>query len=82
MSMRKSEHTKYRGVILFAASPKFGCTPLGGDMAGVLDNCLGVSSVKIDDMIDFWFIVHTVRITDAGCNGSELEPFVLLSSRR
>ena len=72
MIVRKSEHTGYIDVLTFAASPKFGCTPLGGDPAGVLDNCSGVSSVKLKNMIDICFDIHTAWSTDADCKGSEM----------
>ena len=80
--MRNSEHTTYIGVLLFTASSKFDCTPLGGDPAGVLDNCSGVSSVKLEDMIDLCFDIHTARNTDAGCKCYEMELSSLLRSRR
>ena len=80
--MRKSEHTTYIGVLLFSASPKFDCTPLGGDPAGVLDNCSGVSSVKLEDMIDLCFDIHRARSTDAGCKCYGMRLSSLLRSRR
>ena len=82
MIVRKSEHTTYIAVLLFSASPKFGCTPLGGDPAGVLDNCSGVSSAKLEDMFDLCFDIHTARSTDAGCKESEMRLFFLLRNRR
>ena len=66
MVARKTEHTTYIGVLLSSASPKFDCTPLGGDPTGVLDNCSGVSSVKTEDMIDFGFDIRTARSIGAG----------------
>ena len=82
MIVRKSEHTTYTDVFLFAASPKFGCTPSGGDARGVLDNNSGIGSVNIENMIDLCFDMHTARSPDAGCKESELELFFLLRSRR
>ena len=69
-------------MLIFAASPKFDCTPVGGDPAEVLDNCSGVSSVKLKNMIDLCFDIHTARNTDADCKGSEIELSFLLRSRR
>ena len=73
MIVRKSEQTTYIGVLLFAAFPKFGCTPLGGDPAGVLDIRSGVSLSRIQDMTDLCFDIHTTRSTDAGGRESALE---------
>ena len=82
MIARKTEHTTYIGVLLFSASPKFDCAPLGGDPTGVLDNCSGVSSVKIEDIINLCFDICTAQSIDAGYRGSEMGFFPLSRSRR
>ena len=80
--MRKSEHTTYIGVLLFSASPKCSCTPLGGDPAGVLDNCSGFSSAKPEDIFDLCSDTHTARGTDASCKESEIGLFFLIRNRQ
>ena len=69
------------GVLLFSAYPKFDCTPLGGGQSGVLDNCLGVSSAKVEDIIDLCFDIHKTRSIDADCKEAEVGLFFLLRSR-
>ena len=81
MIARKSEHTTYKGVLLFSASPKFDWTPLGGGVFGVLDNCLGVSCVKIEDMIAICSNMHLSRSTDTGCEEFKVRHFFSRRSR-
>ena len=80
MIARKSEHTTYIGVLLFSASPKFGCIPSGGGWSGVLDNCSGVS-FKREDMIDLCFDSHTTQSIDAGRKESQVRLLFYLRSR-
>ena len=73
MIVRKVEHNTYMGLSSFAVLPKFGRTPAGGDPAGVLDNCSGFSSVRIEDMIDLCLYTRRVWNIDIGCKDYELE---------
>ena len=79
---KKSEDTTNIGSLLFSASPKLGCTPLGGDPAGLLDNCSGVSPVKRELMIDRCSEYHTSRSTDTGCEEFEVRHFFSLRNQR
>ena len=82
MIARKIEHTTYKGVLLFSASPKFGWTPLGGGVFGLLNSCSGVNWVKIEGMIVIRNNIHTSRSTDTVCEEFEVRCFFLLRSRR
>jgi len=69
---KKTEDTTDIGLSLISASEWI---PLGGSRVGVLDSCSGVSSNRVEDIIDLRSINHTGRSTDASYKEPEMKLF-------